>query len=183
MCSIFPNKCTHSEFWVRSKRKKSRRDERKSRDKSREEWSVQCSPIGITITLRMSFSIKASAQRYIHFKTVIIQPRFKKKENTDMGDYHIVNFLNLLREKLFPINIHNHFKTATRLKDRSKYIFSYVTFSAWVSSILQTVDQFWEYVNSRSDRQKYRQIYVKVNILKPLNAVKTIQNHRHYSRL
>ena len=59
-----------------------------------------------------------------------------------MGDYHIVNFLNLLREKLFPINIHIHFKTATRLKDRSKYIFSYVTFSAWVSSILQTVDQF-----------------------------------------
>ena len=85
MCSIFPNKCTHSEFWVRSKRKKSRRDERKSRDKSREEWSVQCSPIGITITLRMSFSIKASAQRYIHFKTVIIQPRFKKKRTKIWG--------------------------------------------------------------------------------------------------
>ena len=87
------------------------RNAKEIQEEMQEEWLVR-PPIGITITLRMSSSIKASAHQYIHFNTAvhchkIMQPSLKKgmihvREN---GDNHIVNILNHLREKLFPINV------------------------------------------------------------------------------
>ena len=157
MCSIFPNKCTHSVFWAWSKRKK---DERKCRENAgrmvcpmftnRHHNHIENVPLnkGLRPMIYPLWECDYSA-------------KILKKEQRSGGQSYCELPQSFAR-KAFP-HQYNHFKKI-----------SHVTFSSWISSILQTVDRFWKYVNSRSDRQKYLQINVKVNILRQKRPIKII---------